>query len=73
MATKDEQLQQDVIDELAAEGNLDASTIAVAVKDGVVELLGHCPSSAEKHIAERVVRRVPGVHGIVDNLRTLDG
>ena len=72
MTTQDDQLQQDVIDELAAEGNLDASTIAIAVKDGVVELLGHCPSAAEKHIAERAALRVRGVRSVVDKLRTQD-
>ncbi|HXP93237.1 MAG TPA: BON domain-containing protein [Candidatus Binatia bacterium] len=72
MEKTDEQLQQDVIDELGAEGNLDASTIAVAVKNGMVELLGVVPSYAEKEVAERAVRRVGGVRGIVDKLRTKD-
>jgi osmotically-inducible protein OsmY len=65
----DEQLQQDIIDELAAEGNLDASTIGVAVKDGMVELLGVVPSIAERHVAERLVRGIGGVRGVVDKLR----
>jgi osmotically-inducible protein OsmY len=68
----DERLQQDVIDELAAEDNLDASTIGVAVRDGLVELVGTVPSVAEKHCAERAVRRVGGVRGIVDKLVTAD-
>jgi osmotically-inducible protein OsmY len=70
MKKTDEQLQQDIIDELAAEGNLDASTIGVAVRDGMVELVGSVPSVAEKHVAERTVRRVGGVRGIVDKLVT---
>lgn len=69
MEKTDDQLQQDVIDELGAEGNLDASTIAIAVKSGIVTLLGTVPSSAEKAVAERTARRVGGVRGIVDKLR----
>lgn len=73
MKKTDAQLQQDVIDTLGAEGNLDASTIAVDVKDGVVELLGAVPSFAEKGAAERAVRRIGGVRRVVDKLRTDDG
>lgn len=73
MRKTDVQLQQDVVDALGAEGNLDASTIAVDVKDGVVELLGAVPSFAEKGVAERAVRRIGGVRHVVDKLRTNDG
>lgn len=72
MDKTDDQLQQDVIDELGAEGNLDASTIAVAVRDGVVTLLGSVPSFAEKHVAERAVKRVGGVRGFVDKLHAVE-
>lgn len=72
MEKADDRLQQDVIDELAAEGNLDASTIAIAVKSGIVTLLGTVPSFAEKAVAERTVRRVGGVRRIVDKLRTTE-
>jgi osmotically-inducible protein OsmY len=68
----DEELQQEVVDELAAEVNLDASTIGVAVKDGAVVLLGVVPSVAERHIAERLVRRIAGVRAVVDKLQTAD-
>lgn len=73
MKKTDAQIQQDVIDTLGAEGNLDASTIGVAVKDGVVELLGSVPSFAEKAVAERAVRRIGGIRDIVDKLRANDG
>lgn len=72
MKKTDDQLQRDVIDELGAEGNLDVSTIAVAVKAGTVTLLGTVPSFAEKHVAERAVRRVGGVREVVDKLRTTE-
>lgn len=69
MKKTDEQLQQDVIDELAAEGNLEGSTIGVAVKRGAVELLGTVPSFAEKNLANRVAAGVAGVRRVVNKLR----
>jgi osmotically-inducible protein OsmY len=62
-------LQQDVIDELASEGNLDGSTIGVGVDGSVVRLVGSVPSAVERDLAERAVGRVAGVHEVVDELR----
>jgi osmotically-inducible protein OsmY len=62
-------LQQDVIDELASEGNLDGSTIGVGVHGSVVLLVGSVPSAVERDLAERAARRVAGVHEVVDELR----
>ena len=71
MDETDDRLQQDVIDELRAEGALDTSTIAVAVKDGCVELLGHVHNLADKHTAERAVNRIPGVRAVHDKLKVV--
>lgn len=69
MDQADTRLQQDVIDELQAESDLDGSTIGVAVKDGFVELSGHVHNVADKHTAERAVKRIAGVRGVHDKLK----
>lgn len=69
MENADSRLQQDVMDELGAEGNLDHAMIGVAVKDGFVELLGHVHTLADKHTAERAVKRIAGVRGVDDKLK----
>lgn len=73
MQRQDEAIQQDVIDELAAQGNLETSTIAVGVKNGVVHLDGIVPTNADRLTAERLSRRVPGVQRVVDDLRLSSG
>lgn len=60
----DLQLKADVSDELAWDPAINATNIGVAVKEGVVTLSGHLDTFAEKHAAERAVRRVSGVRGI---------
>ena len=64
----DLQLKSDVADELAWDPSINATNIGVAVKDGVVTLSGHLDTFAEKHAAERAVRRVAGVRGIALDL-----
>jgi len=60
----DLQLKSDVSEELAWDPAVNAAHIGVAVNEGVVTLTGHLESYAEKHAAERAVRRVAGVRGI---------
>lgn len=62
-------LQQAVIDELAADDNLSASTIGVSVKSGTVHLVGTVRTGADRLDAEAMVRNVPGVVAIVDDLK----
>lgn len=64
----DAQLRRDVEDELAAEPSLDATTIGVAVDDGIVTLSGHVASYSEKLAAERSVASVLGVGALVSEL-----
>jgi osmotically-inducible protein OsmY len=64
----DIQLKADVIDELAWEPAVNDSNIGVIVKNGIVTLTGHLDTFAEKHAAERAVRRVAGVRGIAVEL-----
>lgn len=60
----DLQLKADVTDELAWDPAINAASVGVTVKDGVVTLTGHLDSFGEKHAVERAVRRVEGVRGI---------
>lgn len=67
-----EVLQTDVLAELAWDPAVDSSRIAVtASQDGMITLEGHVGSYAEKRLAEKVVKRVRGVHGIVNDLDVL--
>jgi osmotically-inducible protein OsmY len=61
----DAQLQQDVIAELKWEPSINAEDIGVEVKDGVVTLVGHVSSYAEKRGAETAAQRVAGVKALV--------
>jgi osmotically-inducible protein OsmY len=61
----DRQLQQDVMDELKWEPAVEASTIGVEAKDGIVTLAGHVQSYSQKWAAERAAQRVSGVKGVV--------
>lgn len=60
----DLQLKTDVTDELLWDPSINATHIGVIVNDGVVTLTGHLDTFAEKHAAERAVRRVSAVRGI---------
>ncbi|MGO8919080.1 MAG: BON domain-containing protein [Stellaceae bacterium] len=64
----DLQLQQRVIDALEFEPSVDAAHIGVSVGEGVVTLSGHVRSFAEKFAAERIARRVKGVHAVAQEL-----
>ena len=60
----DPQLKTDVSDELFWDPSINATHIGVIVSGGVVTLTGHLGTFAEKHAAERAVRRVSGLRGI---------
>jgi osmotically-inducible protein OsmY len=47
--------------------------IEVAVEDGIVTLTGRVASTATKEIAERAVKRVPGVRSVANDLRVTSG
>lgn len=65
---KDVDLRQDVLDELEFEPSIDAADIGVAVEDGTVTLTGHVRTYAQKHEAERIVKRVKGVRAIAQEI-----
>ena len=64
----DHEIKRDVESELEWDPELDATDIAVTVKGGVVALSGYVRSYADKYIAERVAKRVAGVHGVADDI-----
>jgi len=64
----DSDIQKDVVAELSVEPNLRNDDIAVGVRDGVVTLAGYVDSYADKWRAERVVSKIKGVKGVVNEL-----
>jgi osmotically-inducible protein OsmY len=64
----DDEIKRDVEEELDWEPHIDATDIAVAVKDGVVTLSGFARSYGQRRAAEAAVKRVAGVLGVVNNL-----
>jgi len=64
----DEEIKRDVEDELRWDPDIDATDIAVAVKNGVVTLTGFVRSYNDKWEAERAVKRVAGVLGVANDL-----
>jgi osmotically-inducible protein OsmY len=60
----DAELKSDVLAEMGWNPAIDTSHISVAVKDGVVALMGHVDSYAGKCAVERAVKRVSGVREI---------
>ncbi len=65
---EDSDLRRKVIDELEFDPAIDATTIAVAVEDGVVTLSGTVPNYAQKNSAERAVKRIAGVKAVAEDL-----
>jgi len=64
----DNEVQSDVIAELAWDPSVQAQGIGVAVKDGIVTLTGSVLTFSEKLSAEAAVRRISGVRGIAEEL-----
>jgi osmotically-inducible protein OsmY len=64
----DSEIKKDVEDELRWEPDIDATDIAVAVKDGVVTLTGFVRSYSQKLQAETCAKRVAGVVGVANDI-----
>lgn len=64
----DLQIKSDVTAELAWDPAVNATSVGVGVKDGVVTLSGGVDTYLQKHAVERAVRRVAGVRGIALDL-----
>jgi osmotically-inducible protein OsmY len=61
-------IKRDVEDELASDPDINATDIAIAVKDGVVTLTGFVRSFRQRRTAEQDVKRVRGVLAIVNDI-----
>src|SRR3979490_1523911 len=64
----DQDIQEDVEQELQWDPDLDATDIAVSVKDGVVTLTGFVRSYTDKYEAEAAAKRVAGVAGVANDI-----
>ncbi|HYZ32903.1 MAG TPA: BON domain-containing protein, partial [Crenalkalicoccus sp.] len=61
-------IKRDVEAELQSDPDIDATDIAVAVKNGVVTLSGFVRSYSQKWEAERAAKRVAGVVGVANDI-----
>jgi len=66
--SQDKQLQESVMIELGWEPSIDAASIDVTARAGVVTLTGHVQSFAQKVAAERATARVKGVKAVVEQI-----
>jgi osmotically-inducible protein OsmY len=64
----DDQIQMDVLDELKWEARVQPNEIGVAVKDGIVTLLGWVDSYTKRWAAEEAAHRVRGVRAVVNDI-----
>lgn len=64
----DSDIKRDVEEELRWDRDIDASDIAVAVKNGVVTLSGFVRSYTQKWAAERDAKRVAGVLAVANDI-----
>src|SRR4030081_3223946 len=64
----DEQLQLDVLTELKWDARVQPNEIGIAVKDGVVTLMGWVDSYAKQWAAEEAAHRVRGVKAVANDI-----
>ena len=67
----DRELQERVLRTLDFD-TIEAASIGVSVRHGIVTLLGRVPTTREKWIAERIATAVPGIRAVANDL-TVDG
>src|SRR5437588_7561907 len=64
----DEQIQKDVLAELKWDARLQPNEIGVAVKDGIVTLMGWVDSYTKRWAAEEAAHRVRGVLAVANDI-----
>jgi osmotically-inducible protein OsmY len=64
----DSELRRDVLRALEWDPSIDARSIGVAAKNGVVTLTGYVPSYSDKWEAERIAKRVAGVTALANDI-----
>lgn len=68
MVQTDEQIQQEVLRELAYDSSVQPNEIGVAVKDGIVTLTGTVDSFLKRWAAEEAAHRVRGVKAVANDI-----
>lgn len=68
MVQTDEQIQQEVLRELAYDPSVQPNEIGVAVKDGIVTLTGTVDSFLKRWAAEEAAHRVRGVKAVANDI-----
>jgi osmotically-inducible protein OsmY len=68
MTKSDSEIERDVKEELEWDPDLDATDIAISVKQGVLTLAGFVKSFTDKYEAEAAAKRVAGVVGVANDL-----
>lgn len=64
----DTHLKQAVLDKLNREQSVNSAHIGVSTKDGVVTLMGHVATHAEKHAAETAALRIKDVKAVAEEI-----
>jgi osmotically-inducible protein OsmY len=64
----DEDVKLDVEQTLRSTPGIDATDVAVAVRNGIVMLTGFARNEIEKHQAEKLAKRVEGVLGLANDI-----
>jgi len=64
----DDQIQMDVLEELKWDARVQPNEIGIAVKDGIVTLLGWVDSYTKRWAAEEAAHRVRGVKAVVNDI-----
>jgi osmotically-inducible protein OsmY len=64
----DNEIERDVEAELKWDPDIDATDIAISVKEGIVHLAGFVRSYAQKRRAEKDAKRVGGVVGVANSI-----
>jgi Lar family restriction alleviation protein len=65
----DSDIRRDVEDELRGDPDIDATDIAVTVRNGVVTLAGFVRSHMQKYLAESDAKRVAGVVAVANDIQ----
>jgi len=68
-ARNDSEIAEDAANALRSCGAMPHAHIQPVVSDGWVSLRGRLASHSEKHTAERAIRRLPGVKGVVNDIQ----
>ncbi len=72
-APSDDRIHDQVIMKLASDRDVKGNTFQVDVKDGVVTVSGEVSKEQFREKAEKLIKKVKGVKGVVNNLKVKVG